>query len=249
MNRGPAQVPFPVFTVEPGCYDDLAALEGSKVRLTVSSQGLPDVKAWNVAGVLGNPSKQETVILCAHRDHMGTLKDGTLFPGAIDNASGVSAVLELARELRSKKPGLAVVFLFVDSEEAGLDGSRYFAQNLPFPAKNAVVTLNLDCIGVHSAEPMVLNAGGGSKALELADLIVADLSKEGVPAALTEEPMASDHQAFESAGFPAVGLLSPVDAFMEYLHNAADGVDAVDLVKLASITKALAAAVSAFASE
>lgn len=248
MNRVPADVPFPVFTVQPKCYSALAAKEGTVVRLTVLSQGIPAKQGWNVAGVLGNPSKQKTVVLCAHRDHMGTLADGTMFPGAIDNASGVSVVLEMARQLRDARLDLAVVFLFTDSEEVGLDGALYFAENLPFPEKNLSVVLNLDCVGVHSQDFMELNAGGGDAALVLADLVVAELSKEGIPAALTDEPLASDHQAFEAAGLPAVGLLSSVDSFIGHLHNASDTVDAVDPAKLAAITKALAKALTAGAS-
>ncbi len=244
MNRAPANVPFPVFRLQPKCYAALSAQTGSTVRLTVVSESVPSKQGLNVAGVVGNPSRQQTVVLCAHRDHMGTLADGTLFPGAIDNASGVSVVLEMARQLPGAGKDYAVVFLLTDSEEVGLDGARYFAENLPFPKKNLSVVLNLDCVGVHSQDSMELNAGGGEAASALASSLVASLSKEGIAAKVVEEPLGSDHQAFESAGIPAVGLLSSIDSFMDHLHNAKDTPDAVDPAKLAAITRAVASALT-----
>jgi hypothetical protein len=75
---------------------------------------------------LVNPAKQETIVVLAHRDHMGKLLYGTLFRGAADNASGVSAVIEIAREVKSADLKKAIVFLAVDDEEIGGIGARDF---------------------------------------------------------------------------------------------------------------------------
>ena len=102
------------------------------------------IEASNVAGVLpGSDSKlkDEYVIFSAHLDHLGPGR-----PGAMDNASGVASVLEVARLLHESgaKPKRSILFLTVTGEEKGELGSRYFAAHPTVPAKQVVADINLD---------------------------------------------------------------------------------------------------------
>lgn len=106
----------------------------------------------NIVGILeGTNKKEEYVVICAHYDHMGT-KDEEVFPGADDNASGTSAVLEIAEAFgvlakEGIRPERSIIFLFCDAEEMGLWGSQYFAQNPSVPFDSIVAVINLDMIG------------------------------------------------------------------------------------------------------
>ncbi|MBP6065122.1 MAG: M20/M25/M40 family metallo-hydrolase [Bacteroides sp.] len=105
----------------------------------------------NVLGMIPGKRTDEYVIVGAHFDHLGvdvTLNGDCIYNGADDNASGVSAVLQIARAfvLSGKKPERTVIFAFWDGEEKGLLGSSYFVQNCSF-LKQIKGYLNFDMIG------------------------------------------------------------------------------------------------------
>ena len=92
--------------------------------------------------------KDQWVVVAAHYDHLGK-RNGVVYPGADDNASGVSAMLEIARLLAEspQKPRRSVLFVGFDLEEDGLFGSRYFAENSPVPLEKIGLVVNFDMIG------------------------------------------------------------------------------------------------------
>lgn len=111
------------------------------------------VEAENVVGwIEGTDKKDEFVVVSAHYDHEGII-DGKIYFGADDNASGTSAVLEIAEAfMLAKKAGFpprrSIVFLLVAGEEVGLLGSRYYTDFEPlFPLAKTIANLNIDMIG------------------------------------------------------------------------------------------------------
>jgi hypothetical protein len=92
--------------------------------------------------------KDEIVILSAHYDHLG-VRNGALFAGADDNASGVAMLLEVAERLSKAKtaPKRTIAFVAFDLEERMLFGSQWFAAHLPWPEKNVKLFLTADMIG------------------------------------------------------------------------------------------------------
>lgn len=109
------------------------------------------LKMDNVLAYIPGKRSDEYVIVGAHFDHLGvdeTLADDKIYNGADDNASGVSAVLQIARAfaLSGEKPLRNVIFAFWDGEEKGLLGSKHFVQHCPF-LKQIKGYLNFDMIG------------------------------------------------------------------------------------------------------
>lgn len=105
----------------------------------------------NVLGIIPGERTDEYVIVGAHFDHLGrdmTLADDSIYNGADDNASGVSAVLQIARAFQAsgQKPLRNVIIAFWDGEEKGLLGSRHFVQSCDFIGK-VKGYLNFDMIG------------------------------------------------------------------------------------------------------
>lgn len=92
--------------------------------------------------------RDQWIIVGAHFDHLG-VRDGVLYPGADDNASGVAMMLELARTIARapEKPRRGIMFLGFDLEEEGLWGSRHFARNPPVPLEKIALFLTADMIG------------------------------------------------------------------------------------------------------
>jgi len=106
----------------------------------------------NVVGVI--PAAVPTdkfVIVGAHYDHIGEI-NGNIYNGADDNASGVTALINIAEMFAEMKkdgkgPGKNIVFVAFDGKEFNMCGSEHFVQNLPFPARNITCMVNLDMIG------------------------------------------------------------------------------------------------------
>ena len=145
-------------TLDAATHDAIAALaDGTAVRLDAEFVPGERTRTWNVVGRLpgSDPSAaSEAVLLSAHLDHLGArpAKDGdvadVIFNGADDDASGVVAVLELARLLKAgaalRRP--VVVALF-GSEEAGGFGARYFVEKPVVPLTDIVADLQVEMIG------------------------------------------------------------------------------------------------------
>lgn len=115
-------------------------------------------EAYNVVGIIeGRDSvlKNEAIVIGAHYDHLGKGGQGSLSTnsneihhGADDNASGTSAILELARQFaKEKKNKRTIIFIAFGGEEEGLLGSKYYVDNPVFPLEKTVAMINLDMVG------------------------------------------------------------------------------------------------------
>jgi Zn-dependent M28 family amino/carboxypeptidase len=126
---------------------------GVKMSLAFAN-AIAEKESGNVVGLIpGSDPKLsgEAVVYTAHHDHFGIkkgVKAGTddIYNGAIDNASGVAAVLSVANAFArlSSRPRRSVAFAFVAGEEQGLLGSEYFAKHPPVPAGKIAANINID---------------------------------------------------------------------------------------------------------
>ena len=112
----------------------------------------------NVVGVLVGRDRQlrdEVIIVGAHYDHLGLGGFGSLAPdstgqvhnGADDNASGVAAILAIAKRLKDHRPARTVVFIAFTGEEEGLLGSAWYTKHPLYPLERTVAMLNFDMVG------------------------------------------------------------------------------------------------------
>jgi Zn-dependent M28 family amino/carboxypeptidase len=131
-----AQKPLPRFALKKSLAATVAIESG-----TVESPNI-------VAKLEGSDPrlKNEYVLVSAHLDHLGVDSSGTLFAGAMDDASGVASVLEIARSFahNPERPKRSMLFVIFTGEEKGLLGSRYFAGRPTVPEANIVADLNMD---------------------------------------------------------------------------------------------------------
>ncbi|MGA7992502.1 MAG: M20/M25/M40 family metallo-hydrolase, partial [Thermoanaerobaculia bacterium] len=126
------------------------ALPGVTVTLRTSGHERALVSRSVVGSLAGSDPKlaSEAVVLGAHLDHLGVV-DGVIHPGADDNASGVAALLEIARVFAAsgERPKRSLVFVFWTGEEEGKFGSGHWVRHPLWPLAKTVVYLNLDMIG------------------------------------------------------------------------------------------------------
>lgn len=124
--------------------------EGTETAGTVVMEARGTVQpsqGWNVLAELpGTDPKADAVVIGAHLDHLG-IRGGAVHPGADDNASGVAALLEIARIMAATRPRRTVVFAFWTGEEEGKFGSTRYVRDPRWPLLRTRAYLNLDMIG------------------------------------------------------------------------------------------------------
>jgi Zn-dependent M28 family amino/carboxypeptidase len=191
--------------------------------LTMSAHYAVDakvIKSKNVVARLdGSEHPDQYVIYSAHWDHLGVgladAKGDTIYNGAVDNATGTAALLELARayakEPRTKR---SIVFLAVTAEEKGLLGSEYYAANPLYPLAKTAGVINMDALSPNGAARNFTISG--SAKLDLLDQLVATAAKRNVSYAPDPKPEAghfyrSDHFPFAKRGVPAISFGSGED--------------------------------------
>lgn len=131
----------------PQNYPDYEQTIPSEYFNNASSNSSENVLAY----ILGSEFPEEVLVISAHYDHLGK-RGETVFNGADDNASGTSAVMEIAEAFQAAledghRPKRSILFLHLTGEESGLYGSRYYVSHPVFKIENTVTNLNIDMIG------------------------------------------------------------------------------------------------------
>lgn len=192
-------------------------------------------KTSNVIAYLpGNDKKDEFIIIGAHFDHLGK-KNGKIYFGADDNASGTTALLGISQcfSLMRGENKRTIIFIAFSGEEMGLLGSKHYCKNPIFPLNNTVVMINLDmvgrykdsleCIGANSSKQIVDLIGKIRKDYDLNIKIVSDLSEGG-----------SDHVPFVKRKIPICFFFT---GFHPQYHKPEDKPELINYDGLEKITK------------
>ena len=192
------------------------------VSLGVSASGgvknaIRKLRSPNVAGVMpGKDRPDEYVIYVAHWDHLGVAEgaaEDRIYNGAVDNATGVAAILAIARGFRDLLPGpsRSVIFMAVTAEESGLIGSEFYAEQPLVPLEKTAAVINIDALYPIGRARDVEVIGYGASELE--DLLASAARSQGRKLTPDVKPEAgyfyrSDHFNFAKAGVPALYIKS-----------------------------------------
>ena len=200
----------------------------------------------NILGKIEGKNPNEIVIVGAHYDHLGIdpMLDGDqIYNGADDNASGVSAVLQIARAFLAtgQQPERTVIFAFWDGEEKGLLGSKAFVQSFP-EIKNVKGYLNFDMIGRNNneAKPTHVVYFYTEAHPDFGDWLKNDIKKYNLNLAPDYRPWdnpvgGSDNGSFAKIGIPIIWYHT--DGHPDY-HQPSDHADRINWDKVVNITKA-----------
>lgn len=200
----------------------------------------------NVLGIIPGKNTKEYVIVGAHFDHLGidpALDGDQIYNGADDNASGVSAVLQIARAFLAsgQQPERNVIVAFWDGEEKGLLGSKYFVQTCPFLSQIKGY-LNFDMIGRNNKpqQPKQVVYFYTAAHPVFGDWLKEDIRKYGLQLEpdyrAWENPIGgSDNGSFAKVGIPIIWYHT--DGHPDY-HQPSDHADRLNWDKVVEITKA-----------
>ena len=175
------------------------------------------VDAQNVVGIVpGREHADSFVVYTAHFDHLGigpAVNGDSIYNGAYDNASGVAALLEIARAFRrlEEPPARSILFLFTTAEEAGLLGSRQYVRTPAAPIERTVAAINIDGANLwgETDDFVLLGADAAPGLAAIADERGAEMNMRRTddPAPQLGLYFRSDHFPFAQAGIPAVQLM------------------------------------------
>lgn len=173
-----------------------------KISIEVHSIFKQDYLTQNVIGYIkGKVVPDSFLVFTAHYDHLGQMGDGTRFPGANDNASGTSMVLNLAKYYALHPPDHSVAFMFFSGEELGLLGSRYYVNHPLFPLHHIRFLINLDIVGTGDEGIKVVNATEFKEPFE--QMVSLNTQQQLLKVVSPRSKAAnSDHHSFFEKGVP-----------------------------------------------
>jgi Zn-dependent M28 family amino/carboxypeptidase len=166
--------------------------------------------AVNVVGLIEGASAEHVIVITAHYDHEG-VKDGEIYNGADDNASGVAAMLEVARRFAERPPAHTIVFAAFDGEEDYHAGAMRFVAAPPVPFETIALNVNLDMVSQSAVDELYL--AGGRHAPWLAPWlewigheasVTLIQGHDGGNPEQEDWTTESDHDVFHAAGVPFV---------------------------------------------
>ena len=210
------------------------------------------VKGENVLGFIeGTDLKEEVLIITAHYDHLGK-KDTSIYNGADDNASGTSAILEIAEAFMKAKndsvgPRRSILIMAVSGEEKGLLGSKYYTENAIYPLEKTIANLNIDMIGrvdkYHEDANYVYLIGSDRISSELHN-ISEEVNRKNFNIELDytfnekDDPnryyYRSDHYNFAKNNIPVIFYFNGIH---EDYHKPTDTTEKIDFEKIQKITR------------
>jgi Zn-dependent M28 family amino/carboxypeptidase len=209
----------------------------------------------NVAAFLPGNGKlaKENIIITAHYDHIG-IKNGVIYNGADDNASGTAALMELAQAFQrayqtdSQTPRRSIIFFHTTAEEKGLIGSAHYVKVPPLPLNQTIANLNMDMIGRfdqrHANQPDYVYLIGANRLSKEFDLIIRAANDTCCKLALDytlnspNHPeklyYRSDHYTFIRKGIPAVFIFTGLP---DDYHKPTDDAAKIDYSLTLKITQ------------
>ena len=198
----------------------------------------------NIIGKIEGTSNN-AVIISAHFDHIG-VQDGKIIKGAIDNASGVAVLLDLAETLNNKysieKPEFDIIFCAFNSEENGLIGSKKFIEDID-GKYNSLININIDSVGYNDGGKVTfLDENTDTSLYEPMKKIIEN---NGLEVELdTDLKGTADSVAFDKVGIPAICIID--ENVNEVIHTENDVPELIDYERLDKIVKSVYDFVSSY---
>ena len=192
-----------------------------------------EIETMNVIGVLKGTSDKH-VVIGAHMDHLGVDGDGDAYNGADDNASGTTAILELAEAFGKSdaRPKDTIVFIAFNAEELGLLGSKHYVSDPLLPLDDCKLMINLDMVGRLRGTTVTAQGGNLSRSVtQLVDKLDDDYPFD---VNITAAGNRSDHAPFNWSGVPV--LFFHTGTHPQY-HRITDDPDLINYEGLVNIAK------------
>ncbi len=222
------------FEVREGALHDSART----ATIRVQNHFIPKHHARNVWGVAkAKGGSKDWLLVTAHYDHLGMMGQ-VLFPGANDNASGVSMLLTLAEWFKKHPAKCNILFVAFAGEEAGLKGSEWFMVDRPLDMGRIKLVINLDLNGTGEEGITVVNATEQKAVYD--KLVAINTKTQALPQVKARGPACnSDHCPFVQKGIPAIFIYTM--GGVSFYHDVNDRAETLPLTKFDGLYRTLVA--------
>lgn len=207
-----------------------------------------DITANNIIGKISGLNHSKAIVLSAHFDHIG--KDGeNIYRGAIDNASGIAVLIQLASYLKSDSLNnlfeYDIVFAAFNYEEKGIIGSEYFADKFIGSHYDEIININIDSIGYKESKNVVFfntyntlkKLKFNDKHMNLINNIKLSLNKYEIDSFAKELGVGSDDYGFQKNGYTSITISE--ENIRDIIHTTADNPEMIDYSRLNRIVNSL----------
>lgn len=224
---------FPLIQIKKEAWDSTAQI----AQVDIKNKLIKGYKTQNVVGYIEGEI-DTFMVYGAHYDHLGRVAKDVYFPGANDNASGVSTILSLAKYYHDNtiKPKYSIAFILFSAEEAGLLGSLYYTEHPSFPLSKIKFMFNLDMVGTGIKGLSIVNGKENLKASDLIEKINQE-HQYFEKIFVGRRSANSDHHFFDKAGVPAVFFFTRGGP--QFYHDIFDRSATLELNKHDEIIKLL----------
>jgi len=229
------QIKTPLIKIIPEVYQRLEAGEADKVSISIVSHGM-EATVSNVVGVIPGRNRKKAVILSAHYDHVGRAGE-LIYRGAVDNASGVTVLLDIAQSLMNTPSAdfeMDIIICAFNGEEAMLKGSDAFVDHI-LESYESVYNINFDCLGANQGGDLVIT---GNK--ELSHTLYLELEKvlveDGFICKWSHMGGISDYVSFLNENISSVNLSNEE---VKQIHTPMDAPDQVDVAYLERLSESI----------
>lgn len=238
INLAPKKLTWHI-SGRPNYYSEITILKDrlpekfKYIKVNIDSEYLTDYQTQNVIGYIpGTEHPDKYYVFTAHYDHIGRLGADQYIPGANDNASGTTMLLNLGEYYAQNPPKYSIILLACGAEELGLLGSTYFTQNPLITLENIQFVINVDLVGTGDEGITVVNATEFPEAFDLMQDINQDQNylvevKERGKAAN------SDHYPFFQEGVPSFFIYAR--GGIQAYHDIYDKAETLPLTEFADI--------------
>ena len=224
---------------------DSSQIVGCKLSIERESIDVPNVVGWYPGS--DEAVRHEHICIGAHLDHLGTQR-GELYPGADDNGSGSTSLIQIAKAIHANplKPKRSVLMIAFCAEERGLLGSKHYTSNPLRPLNDMTCMLNIDMIGRNEesgSEPASDNlntihlVGSKDHSMQLHQMVEKANESIGFVFEYDEEERVdgrSDHASFSEKGIPVTFLFG---GFSPHYHKPTDTMDGINFAKIANAAR------------
>lgn len=207
-----------------------------------------DISANNIIGKISGLNHNKAIVLSAHFDHIGK-DDENIYRGAIDNASGIAALIQLASYLKSDSLNnlfeYDIVFAAFNYEEKGIIGSEYFADKFIGSHYDDIININIDSIGYKESKNVVFfntyntlkKLKFNDKHMNLINSIKLSLNKYEIDSFAKELGVGSDDYGFQKNGYTSITISE--ENIRDIIHTTADNPEMIDYSRLNRIVNSL----------
>ncbi|MCM3743237.1 M28 family metallopeptidase [Sporosarcina luteola] len=221
----------PIIQITEETYYNLQKIAAGKISMNISVKE-EMIDSYNIAGKIPGENNENAIVLSAHFDHVGSVGDA-IYRGAIDNASGVAILLEVAKVLGSSNKTFEndIIIVAFNGEESGLQGSKHFVDELSNKYKT-IYNINLDSL---YSTPISIVSQENGVSNELLDDLVFVLEENSIDFNTDMSGgLTSDHISFLSNDMNALTISSqnPVPK----IHHPLDTIKEIDLASLNKIS-------------